>query len=93
MRSEFERETLRTITAVPGTIVATRQEHTKDNEINDFSCYITIQNTSDSDLLLADFGVEKHYGVWPLYQPLNTIEARSTGRVHLKDPKGRSSLV
>jgi len=37
-------------------------------------------------LLLADFGIEEEYGVWPLYQPLNTIEARSSGQVHLKDP-------
>jgi hypothetical protein len=60
----------------------------QEDKINDFSCYITVQNDSDSDLLLADFGVNGRYGVWPLYQPLNTIEAGSTARVHLQDPQG-----
>ena len=67
------------------------QEYREDGDVNDFSCYITIQNNSDSDLLLADFGIEGRYGVWPLYQPLNTIEAKSAGRVHLKDPIGQLS--
>ena len=64
----------------------------QEGEANDYSCYIKIQNDSDSDLLLADFGVNGRYGVWPLFQPLNTIEARSTGRVHLKDPSGNLHL-
>ena len=55
----------------------------------DYSCYVTIHNDSDSDLLLADFGIENDEGIWPLYQPLNTIEAHSTGRVHLKDRLGQ----
>lgn len=59
----------------------------------DYSCYITIQNNSDVDLLLTDFGIVDEYGVWPLYQPLNTIEAGSSGQVHLKDPDSKSSFA
>ena len=69
--------------------MASEQDYNQNGDVNDFSCYIDIKNNSDSDLLLSDFGVAGRYGVWPLYQPLNTIEARSTGRVHLKDPKGQ----
>lgn len=54
----------------------------------DFSCYVTVRNESNSDLLLADFGLEGDGGEWPLYQPLNTIEARTSDTIHLKDRVG-----
>lgn len=61
-------------------------------EAEDFSCYITVQNNTDGDLLLSDFGIEGNYGEWPLYQPLNTIEKRSSGMIHLKDLPGKFGL-
>lgn len=62
-------------------------------EAEDFSCYITVKNNTDSDFLLSDFGIEKDYGEWPLYQPLNTIEKRSSGRIHLKDKLGKTLFL
>ncbi|KAI5926714.1 hypothetical protein F4810DRAFT_707254 [Camillea tinctor] len=59
-----------------------------EGDANDFSCYITIKNTSDYDLGLIDYGINDGYGEWPREQPLNTIEARSTERIHLKDCLG-----
>jgi hypothetical protein len=56
---------------------------------DDYSCYITIRNESSSDFLLADFGIDDNEGTWPMYQPFNTIEAHSTGTVHLKDRLGQ----
>ncbi|KAI1635418.1 hypothetical protein F4809DRAFT_664250 [Biscogniauxia mediterranea] len=59
-----------------------------EGDANDFSCYITIRNTSDYDLGLIDYGINAGYGEWPREQPLNTIEARTTERIHLKDRLG-----
>ncbi|KAI1488805.1 hypothetical protein F5X96DRAFT_684714 [Biscogniauxia mediterranea] len=59
-----------------------------EGDANDFSCYITIKNISDYDLGLIDYGINAGYGEWPREQPLNTIEARTTERIHLKDRLG-----
>ncbi|KAI3325686.1 hypothetical protein HD806DRAFT_552945 [Xylariaceae sp. AK1471] len=58
-----------------------------DGDLNDFSCYITINNLSDEDLGLSDFGINGRYGVWPEGMPLNTIDAHSSPQIQLKDPK------
>ncbi|KAK6065075.1 hypothetical protein SCUP234_12754 [Seiridium cupressi] len=57
-----------------------------EGDINDFSSYVTIRNLSDYDLGLIDYDCK--YGLWPRDQPLNTIEARTTQRIHLKDRPG-----
>ncbi|KAI1641846.1 uncharacterized protein F4817DRAFT_362748 [Daldinia loculata] len=58
-----------------------------DGDLNDFSCYITINNLSDEDLGLSDFGINGRYGVWPEGMPLNTIDAHTSPQIQLKDPK------
>ncbi|KAI0116688.1 hypothetical protein F4814DRAFT_257661 [Daldinia grandis] len=58
-----------------------------DGDLNDFSCYITINNLSDEDLGLSDSGVNGRYGVWPEGMPLNTIDAHTSPQIQLKDPK------
>ncbi|KAI1502366.1 hypothetical protein F5X99DRAFT_379247 [Biscogniauxia marginata] len=59
-----------------------------EGDLNDFSSYITIKNASDYDLGLIDYGINSKNGEWPPEQPLNTIEARETKRIHLKDRLG-----
>ncbi|KAI0154840.1 hypothetical protein GGR57DRAFT_511814 [Xylariaceae sp. FL1272] len=59
-----------------------------EGDSNDFSCYISINNHTRSDLGLINFGTYGEGGEWPRSQPLNTIEAGSSGRVHLKDKLG-----
>ncbi|KAI0443549.1 hypothetical protein F4803DRAFT_514604 [Xylaria telfairii] len=62
-------------------------EHAAGGEnIIDFSCYITINNLSDEDFGLSDFGVNGRYGVWPDGMPLNTIDAHTSPEIQLKDP-------
>ncbi len=63
-----------------------------EEDLNDFSCYITVNNLSDEDFGLVDSGINGRYGVWPEGQPLNTIEAHTQPTVHLKDPKGTVAL-
>lgn len=58
-----------------------------DGDLTDFSCYITINNLSDEDFLLSDFGIIDGYGVWPAGMPLNTIDAHTAPQIQLKDPK------
>lgn len=53
----------------------------------DLSCYITISNLSDQDLLLDDSAIIS--GKWPLRQPLNIIEAGTRQTIQLQDPKGQ----
>lgn len=56
-------------------------------EMLDLSCYITVWNASKKDFLLDSSGIVDGYGVWPPGQPLNTIEAGTTQRIHLQDKK------
>lgn len=63
-----------------------------DGDLNDFSCYITINNLSDEDLGLSDFGINGRYGVWPEGMPLNTIDAHTSPQIQLKDPKSEFNL-
>ncbi|KAI2629807.1 hypothetical protein GGR54DRAFT_279994 [Hypoxylon sp. NC1633] len=65
-------------------------QHKMDDGVHadsDFSCYITIRNLSDKDFGLYDFGIVDGYGVWPVGQPLNTIEAHTEPTLQLEDPK------
>jgi hypothetical protein len=59
--------------------------------IEDFGCYITIQNDSDEDLYLDNFGITDGYGEWPLGQPINIIRAGASETVNLKDKIGKLS--
>ncbi|OTB05585.1 hypothetical protein M426DRAFT_260087 [Hypoxylon sp. CI-4A] len=63
------------------------QDIINGGDLNDFSCYITINNMSDEDFGLSDYGIVGSYGQWPEGQPLNTVEAHTSPTVHLKDPK------
>ncbi|KAI0471227.1 hypothetical protein F4859DRAFT_505114 [Xylaria cf. heliscus] len=58
-----------------------------DGKLMDFSCYITINNRSDEDLGLTDFGINGRYGEWPDGMPLNTIDAHTSAEIQLKDPR------
>ncbi|KAI1323314.1 hypothetical protein F5Y16DRAFT_384235 [Xylariaceae sp. FL0255] len=60
-----------------------------EGDSNDFSCYISINNHTRSDLGLINFGTYGEGGEWPRSQPLNTIDAGTSGRVHLKDRLGK----
>ncbi|KAI0127362.1 hypothetical protein BJ170DRAFT_683210 [Xylariales sp. AK1849] len=62
------------------------EDNLHEEVINDYSCYIYIRNTSDHDLTLADCGIKD--GEWPKGRPLNTIESKSEGMLHLKDNRG-----
>jgi hypothetical protein len=63
------------------------------NVIIDFGSYVTIKNETDVDFGLNDSGIVDGYGNWPSGQPPNTIEARTDGEVHLKDPKCEISTL
>ncbi|KAI0597621.1 hypothetical protein F4775DRAFT_602036 [Biscogniauxia sp. FL1348] len=58
-----------------------------DGDLNNFSCYITINNLSNEDLGLGDFGINGRYGEWPEGMPLNTIDAHTSPQIQFKDPK------
>ena len=57
--------------------------------MGDYSCYVYVQNNTQSPLTLVEDGVK--LGEWPVGNPPNSLAPSSQTRIYLKDKLGALS--